>query len=395
VSRGKSRKNITAEVGERIRRIRGQQTQQEFAEGIGVLQGTLSKYERGTTPDPEVLRRIARAGGTSVEWLLTGQEMVPPGLGPADPISGLLLSLPAQKQAPLAALSEREPSPGPSRQRRLPGMEEPAAAENAWADFLASLLRCVPGAPAVLSRHLAAALRELADTPWSRLSKSLADGSIAEQAPSPAARIYAQAAPAWCEHWSRAESLPAAFFAQAFPAGQRILEVGPGCGRDLARLLELGYDAWGVEAVEAVRREAERRHPTLAGRLKPGAVPGLAGLFKGAFDGVLCVNVLQEIPRSSLLPAALELCALLRPGGRLLLSVPQLDDPGEPGAGAIPVQRIPPDGLQFLLECLGGSLLDRRETPGLPGHSVTLLFEIRAGDCERRPQRCSSLGSRP
>ena len=381
MSRGKSKKNIffsSADVGERIRQVRGDRTQEDFAKSVGILQGTLSKYERGATPAPAVLLEIARVGGTSVEWLLTGQAPTSAGSSPG----GLWATLPwgsslIQRQARSTTLEAPEPTPAPRPlQRRLPGLEDIPASGDAWAAFLAGLLRSLPGAPAVLSRHLAAALHELAATPWGRVSEALAAPLPLDLASDPATRVYALAAPVWCERWAQSESVVGRYFERAFPAGKRVLEIGAGCGRDLARLLEQGYDAWGVEASEAVRREAERRHPGLADRLKQGAVPGLGGLFDGSFDGILCANVFQEVPDNQILPAALELCALLRPGGRLLLSVPLQDLPADAEAGQPPFHRVPPDGLAFLLRCLGFTLLDRWESPGLPGHPVTLLFEM-------------------
>ena len=62
-------------VGRRIRELRGfDMTQEEFAGRIGVSQGYLSHIERGEKEiGAEVLLRICRKVGKSVEWLLTGE----------------------------------------------------------------------------------------------------------------------------------------------------------------------------------------------------------------------------------------------------------------------------------------------------------------------------------
>ncbi len=61
-------------VGERIRAIRGSDTQSEFAQRIGVSQGYLSHLERGEKEiGPEVLLKISGVCGKSIEWLLTGR----------------------------------------------------------------------------------------------------------------------------------------------------------------------------------------------------------------------------------------------------------------------------------------------------------------------------------
>jgi transcriptional regulator with XRE-family HTH domain len=61
-------------VGRRIRELRGFDTNQEdFARRIGVSQGYLSSMERGEKEiGAQILLRISREFGKSLEWLLTG-----------------------------------------------------------------------------------------------------------------------------------------------------------------------------------------------------------------------------------------------------------------------------------------------------------------------------------
>jgi XRE family transcriptional regulator, fatty acid utilization regulator len=62
-------------VGRRIREIRGfDLTQSEFAKRIGISQNHLSTMEHGKVEiGAEILLRIGREFGKSVEWLLTGE----------------------------------------------------------------------------------------------------------------------------------------------------------------------------------------------------------------------------------------------------------------------------------------------------------------------------------
>ena len=62
-------------VGRRIRVMRGfDMTQGEFAERIGISQNHLSTMERGKVEiGAEILLRISREFGKSLEWLLTGE----------------------------------------------------------------------------------------------------------------------------------------------------------------------------------------------------------------------------------------------------------------------------------------------------------------------------------
>jgi len=62
-------------VGLRLKHLRGSKTQGEFAKEIGVSQGYLSYLERGEKEiGPEILLRLSRQSGKSIEWLLTGKE---------------------------------------------------------------------------------------------------------------------------------------------------------------------------------------------------------------------------------------------------------------------------------------------------------------------------------
>jgi SAM-dependent methyltransferase len=111
-------------------------------------------------------------------------------------------------------------------------------------------------------------------------------------------------------------------FEQAFPGGGRILDIGCGSGRDLACLHNLGRDVFGVDATPEFVELAQSLHPELKGRIECGSIPGAAVPFGGAFDGVLCSAVLMHISTEHQ-PAAVEFIkGCLKPGGRLLYSVP-------------------------------------------------------------------------
>ena len=63
-------------VGRRIRELRGfDLTQEEFSRRIGISQNYLSTMERGRVQiGAEILLKISREFGKSIEWLLTGEE---------------------------------------------------------------------------------------------------------------------------------------------------------------------------------------------------------------------------------------------------------------------------------------------------------------------------------
>jgi XRE family transcriptional regulator, fatty acid utilization regulator len=63
-------------VGRRIRELRGfDSTQSDFARRLGISQGQLSRYEKGESEiGAEVLLRLSRLFGHTIEWILTGEQ---------------------------------------------------------------------------------------------------------------------------------------------------------------------------------------------------------------------------------------------------------------------------------------------------------------------------------
>ncbi|MDF0601081.1 helix-turn-helix domain-containing protein [Psychromarinibacter sp. C21-152] len=57
-----------------MRHLRGESTQAEFAERLGLTRSALANYENGRTkPKPSLLREISRKLGISEDFLLSGQ----------------------------------------------------------------------------------------------------------------------------------------------------------------------------------------------------------------------------------------------------------------------------------------------------------------------------------
>jgi transcriptional regulator with XRE-family HTH domain len=67
-------------IVERIKKVRGELTQAEFAAKLGVQAATVSMYESGRIPDDEMLIKIADFGKTTMEWLLRGDQLSAPQL---------------------------------------------------------------------------------------------------------------------------------------------------------------------------------------------------------------------------------------------------------------------------------------------------------------------------
>lgn len=195
---------------------------------------------------------------------------------------------------------------------------------------------------------------------------------------------YVQFAGEIAQRYDSVESEMLALLNRAFAKGMRVLDVGAGSGRDVALLLALGCDAYGVEPCAELREAAERQHPGLAGRLASNALPQLGQPFGGQFDGVLCSAVLMHLEKAQMLDTALAFRSILKEDGKLLLSVPL----GRPGLDAQHRDAhgrlftpLPPDYLQLLFERVGFSLLERwvsEDSLGRAGHSwCTFLFQVR------------------
>jgi len=114
--------------------------------------------------------------------------------------------------------------------------------------------------------------------------------------------------------WERRRAL---LLGEARP-GERVLDLGCGTGRFVAALRDAGADAVGVELAETALRRARANAPGADLRLvePDGSLP----LDHGSVDLVWCSEVLEHVADTEHL--LLEVRRVLRPAGRLLVTVP-------------------------------------------------------------------------
>lgn len=100
------------------------------------------------------------------------------------------------------------------------------------------------------------------------------------------------------------------------PKDARILEIGCGTGHNFAMLSEFGR-VGGIELDDVARDLASQRlgHP-----VGDAALPDLPGIDDGAFDLIALLDVLEHVEGDQ--AALRSIARKLRPGGRILLTVP-------------------------------------------------------------------------
>ncbi len=94
-----------ADIGDRLRQIRGRQSRQEFADELGIHPQTLYMYEKGKRVlDVDLVQRICLKYAVSVEWLIFGEGELQAAHEAADQELEKRL---AEKEALLAAQDAR------------------------------------------------------------------------------------------------------------------------------------------------------------------------------------------------------------------------------------------------------------------------------------------------
>jgi SAM-dependent methyltransferase len=114
--------------------------------------------------------------------------------------------------------------------------------------------------------------------------------------------------------WERRRAL---LLGEARP-GERVLDLGCGAGRFVAALGEAGAEPVGVELAEAALERARANAPGADLRLV--ADDGSLPLEHASVDLAWCSEVLEHVPDTAQL--LLEVRRVLKPGGRLLVTVP-------------------------------------------------------------------------
>jgi len=217
----------------------------------------------------------------------------------------------------------------------------------------------------------------------------------------PTSAFYDRYAKDVAARYEAADSAVSKYFPLAFAPGSRVLDVGAGSGRDMAVLARQGYEAYGVEPSAAMREAAVQAHPDLSERVLAAELPAIGEPFGGGFDGLLCSAVLMHVPDAELFDAAFALRKLLKPFGRLLISLPLARDDlvhGDRDKDGRLFQNYTPEAMQLLLERLGFQQIGRWHSEDSLGRGgitwYTLLFELRVGGGARAVDQIEGILNR-
>jgi SAM-dependent methyltransferase len=102
-----------------------------------------------------------------------------------------------------------------------------------------------------------------------------------------------------------------------------VLDVGAGSGRDAAWFAARGHEVVAVEPAAALREEARRLHPGPAMRWLDDRLPALAAVHRLGlgFDLIWASAVWMHVPPEDRPRAMRRLATLLKPGGRMVLTL--------------------------------------------------------------------------
>ncbi|NUB04617.1 methyltransferase domain-containing protein [Azospirillum sp. Vi22] len=122
-------------------------------------------------------------------------------------------------------------------------------------------------------------------------------------------------------------------------APSAVLDVGAGSGRDAAWLAERGHSVIAVEPAAGMREEAVRRHREAGIQWMDDRLPGLERVHRTGmvFDLILLAAVWMHIPPADRRRAFRKLVTLLKPGGRMIVSLRH--GPSDPERPMLPVSR--------------------------------------------------------
>lgn len=146
-----------------------------------------------------------------------------------------------------------------------------------------------------------------------------------------------------------------------------ILDIGAGSGRDSAWMASMGHDVTAVEPAEQLREKAQKNHSSSSIRWMSDTLPDLNLVYDlcRGFDLILVNAVWMHIPPEIRETAFRKIHGLLKPGGKLVISLRHGPSPDERKMYPVSCEEIRTLAEQYVLDVLltteGDDKLGRKE----------------------------------
>jgi SAM-dependent methyltransferase len=139
-----------------------------------------------------------------------------------------------------------------------------------------------------------------------------------------------------------------------------VLDVGAGSGRDAAWFAAKGYEVVAVEPVPEMRAHAQAAHPHPGIRWMDDSLPALSTVMAAGlqFDLIHLSAVFMHLPKADRDRAFRKLTLLLKPGGRLYITL--RDGPSEPERG---LHEVPDAEMEALARAHGAVVEFKAASP--------------------------------
>lgn len=209
-------------------------------------------------------------------------------------------------------------------------------------------------------------------------------------------KAYDEAAAQFAQQYEKAA--PAvfhAFIARHLTNGALTADIGCGSGRDAAWLKARGHTVHAFDASAGMLEQGRALHPEIP--FAQATLPKLEAIADASYDNVLCSAVLMHVPAAALADALTHLVRILRPNGRLVLSLRSSRDADEREADGRLFTLMTQGALEAALAPLAASILAVEDQPdatrpGLTWRSVAIAKSAKVAKASLRADCASCFG---
>jgi SAM-dependent methyltransferase len=157
--------------------------------------------------------------------------------------------------------------------------------------------------------------------------------------------VYRALAEEKIKFWDSINSNLDEVFEVVFKNSHNVLDIGFGSGRDIRYLINKGFEVYGVDPCRIFVNKIKASLPGYSNRFHLDSLPGLSSQDKktGFYDTVIMNAVLMHMLEEEIFEAVSAIKRILKPGGRLFISIPERME------GIDPKTHRTPEGLIYNL----------------------------------------------